>query len=989
MNMHMKFIKRPGIVFILMIVAGLLAFRHGGFNPPVKTGPDAWFPPYDFDANTFKTAPKAFGPFTRWWWPGNDVTNEELQREIKLFAANGFAGVEIEPFAAGINPSGPAEQLQKQLSWDSPSFYSHLTAVMDQARLSAITVDLNAGSGWPMGGPYVSQDSSVLALRHAEAAIQGGKAVNIDVPHPAPQEAKALAPGFSLFQKTDESLVKLQAVIAAKLVKKEGSQTYLDASSVQDISSSVANGKIHWQAPAGEWRIIAFWSGPDGELPKAIASNPPGFVMDPLDSNKVQVSYNHLFGPGSGLPGYYGRPMRAIFNDSYEYMADRHFSSNFFSYFKQQRGYDITPFLPVNMQKGYNNAYASFLMPGEKPVYVFDDEDWRLRYDYDLTVSDLVRNQFINPSNHWFEKRGLLHRTQAYGVKMDVIGNSGTADIPEAEQLEGANSEGFVKLITSGAHLYNRPVITQESFVFQNLAEMTTPQKIRLLADKAFAAGINSIIYHGTPYKYQTGEYGAEGWNPFSSGVAPFINFSSNINESSPFWGQIKTINQYITRTQYALRSGKPHADVLVYFPFNDLAPSQIVNNPEEIMHSGYFIGIDPGAPPVAQNNAVKDVTKQWYEQLWPIVNKLEALGITWEFVNDASLQLAKETNNRINIRGNEYGALIIANAPYMQLATAQGISKLSPGHINTLIVGAAPAKQPSYLNYKQNDAATKQAMDVLLKQRSTKSLASADGLANWVNEELHPAVRFNKEYSFTRQIERDMVDGSRIQFIWNKSDQWQPISLIGDKSFKAYYWIDAETAAIVGVENSPTGVGITMKPYGSVILYATKNKLPEETLAPAADNMASAVTLLTLDSSWNIKAGDALVNKGPLFNWQNNDAFKYQPGKGVYKTTFKLDVKQENKYYLDMGTVYFTADVYINGKHAGEKIWAPYLMEITSFVKPGDNKIEIQVTPTNRNAFIGEAVKGNAKYIQFKNAAKSLMPAGLVGPVTIKVIQP
>jgi len=985
--MRVKNFKR--VIFFVFSVAAfcLLAFKHGNFAPPPKTGVDAWFPVYDFEPNVFKTAPRAFGPFTRWWWPGNDVTNEELQREIKIFAANGFAGVEIEPFSPGLNPRGSADQLGRQFSWDSASFYSHVAAVMEQAKLSSLTVDMNAGSGWPMGGPFVTQDSSVLTLQYAEASVPGGTQANIDVPRPAPQEGKELAPGFSLFQKTDASLAKLQAIVAAKFAKKEGTQTYLDESSVQDITSSATNGKINWQAPAGSnWVIIAFWSAPDGEIPKGIASKPMGFVADPLDSNKVMVAYNHLFGPRTGLPGYYSRPLRAVFNDSYEFMADRHFSQNFPSYFKQSRGYDITPYLPANMQKGYNNAYASFLMPGQKPAYVFDDEDWRLQYDYDLTVSDLMRNQFILPSDHWFEKRGMLHRTQAYGVKMDVIGNSGAADIPEAEQLEGANSEGFVKLITSGAHLYNKPVVTQESFVFQTRAETMTPQKIRLLADKAFASGINEIVYHGTPYKYQTGEYGTEGWSPFSNAVMPFINFSSNINESSPFWAETKAINQYITRTQYALRSGKPHSDVLVYFPFNNLAPSQVINNPDEIMPYGYFKGIEAESTAPAVNND-KSVVSEWYRQLWPVVNKLEALGITWEFVNDASLQQAVAAGDKINIRGNAYSALVISNAPYIQLPTAQSLSKLAQ-HINILIAGGAPAKQPSFLNYRQNDAATKQLMDGVVKQHTTTSAANINDVAAWAKS-LHPAVQFNDEYSFTRQIEREMSDGSRIQFIWNMSDKYQTVSLSVDKSFKGYYFLDAETGGVVGTENSLTGIGTTIKPYSAVIVYLSKNKLGDEILTPAPDNMQGAALFMALDSNWTIKAGDAVINKSTLFNLTDNNTFKYA-GKTSYKTSFKMGPKDEkNKYYLDMGTVYYTADVYVNGKHAGEKIWVPYQLDISQYLKEGVNNIEVQVSPTNRNAFIGEAVKGNPKYVQFKGAEKTLMPAGMLGPVGIKVVEP
>jgi hypothetical protein len=45
-----------------------------------------------------------FGPLARWWWPGNDVTKEELKREINLFADNGFAGVEVQPMNLAMPP---------------------------------------------------------------------------------------------------------------------------------------------------------------------------------------------------------------------------------------------------------------------------------------------------------------------------------------------------------------------------------------------------------------------------------------------------------------------------------------------------------------------------------------------------------------------------------------------------------------------------------------------------------------------------------------------------------------------------------------------------------------------------------------------------------------------------------------------------------------------------------------------------------------------
>ena len=44
--------------------------------------------------NEFRHPAKKFRPMVRWWWPGGDVTDEEIQREIGLLDSAGFGGAE-------------------------------------------------------------------------------------------------------------------------------------------------------------------------------------------------------------------------------------------------------------------------------------------------------------------------------------------------------------------------------------------------------------------------------------------------------------------------------------------------------------------------------------------------------------------------------------------------------------------------------------------------------------------------------------------------------------------------------------------------------------------------------------------------------------------------------------------------------------------------------------------------------------------------------
>ena len=982
--MKRKTFKQLLVFSLIGFGIALVAFKKTyAEQQPGNNTISRWFPYYDFDAATFQNAPRKFGPFTRWWLPGNDITNEELQREIQMFAENGFAGVEIQPLIRGLNPNASKDQKDRIYSWDTPSYYEHLRAIMQQAQKSGIVVDMNGGSGWPLGGPFVDPGESIKTLAVSDTALMGGQLFEGPLPAPHNHDQKPEGALVSRLIKNlfDEKLAVLQNVIAARISKKEEKQIVLDPATLVNLTNKVQNGKLTWQAPAkGKWQLVATWMTPSGEKPSLIASSKVSYVIDHLDPLVVKKSYDYLLGERSGLPKFYSKPMRAVFNDSYEFHIDRFFSSDLLTAFKAMNGYDIAPYLSSVFQKGYNHPVnLSRLYQGAKPPFTFyETENWRMMYDYDRTLNEVFKNNFIKTSNDWMKQHGLLHRTQAYGFPIDLIGGAGATDIPEAEQLFAGGSEGYLKLVTSGAHLYNHPVITQESFVSRNRAEMTTPQKIKMWADKSFACGINQLIYHGTPYKYNNGDYGNEGWNTWSSPFSPSSNYSTGMNESDPFWKDIKEMNQYLSRCQYALRAGKPKTEVLIYMPFIDFTSNQIAPNPTEILFGGYFEGVEPDITDPEVSVAPKTLINEWYSRLSKIVNELEAKGISWEFVNDESLQKAKLSSGKINIEGNEYQALILANLPYINLATVKHISTLSKRGLNLWLIGELPQKQPSFRNYEVNDRLANHLLKEAGEQINSKQVAGEMPLSTIIQK-----ISFANPVDFSRQITREMKNGSQIKFIWNKSDHWQTILLNLDKSFAASYWLNPENGTIE--KNNGVTVTYQLPPYGSVILYAAKNVLFKNLLSGAELTGTNFKDILKIEK-WTIKVADVTLQNASLIDWRTNEQLKHKSDEGVYTAIFNMkEIVPGKRYFLDLGKVYFTAGVQVNDKEAGKRLFAPYQMDITKFLKSGNNIIEVRITTTRRNRFIGEALKGNLHYAQFKDKENTLMPSGLVGPVIIK----
>ena len=95
----------------------------------------------------------------------------------------------------------------------------------------------------------------------------------------------------------------------------------------------------------------------------------------------------------------------------------------------------------------------------------------------------------------------------------------------------------------------------------------------------------------------------------------------------------------------------------------------------------------------------------------------------------------------------------------------------------------------------------------------------------------------------------------------------------------------------------------------------------------------------------------------------------------------------------LQLGQVENIATVYVNGQNCGTLWMPPYEVEISSAVRKGKNTIVIEVVNTWANALQGndsgtppfEGIWTNGKY---RRAEKSLLPAGLIGPIKLKQAQ-
>jgi hypothetical protein len=101
-------------------------------------------------------------------------------------------------------------------------------------------------------------------------------------------------------------------------------------------------------------------------------------------------------------------------------------------------------------------------------------------------------------------------------------------------------------------------------------------------------------------------------------------------------------------------------------------------------------------------------------------------------------------------------------------------------------------------------------------------------------------------------------------------------------------------------------------------------------------------------------------VSFDTLVDWANckDNAICYYSGTATYEKRFHLSperISQSTPVLLDLGRVEIMARVRVNGTACGIAWKPPYRIDITEAVRPGENKLEIDVVNTWINRMIGD----------------------------------
>lgn len=724
-----------------------------------------------------------------------------------------------------------------------------------------------------------------------------------------------------------------------------GTPSHYDAEHTEQLHSI---GEYRLTLPAGvsgPHVVLFFISSRTGQQVKRAAVGAEGFVLDHFSMEAIQNHIKHVADPlieacGKNVP-------YSVFSDSLEvYESD--WTPDLLEEFRARRGYDLTPHLPE-------------LVAGTTPGAA------DLRYDWGRTLAELIDEHYLTPLNTWAREHGTKFRSQSYGSPAVTLSSNALVDLPEGEGSQWHGPFSFTRWATSASHVYGRPITSSETWTWLHSPSFrATPLDMKAEADTFFLQGINQLVGHGWPYSPPSA--GDPGWSFYAAAV---------FNNHNPWWIVMPDVMSYMTRMSYLMRQGRPANDIAVLLPEED---AQARFRPGHV-----------------------SVTDEMRFLLGPdLVSSILDAGYNLDFIDSAA----------IDREGIHYPVLVMPNVERLPLATYRRIQSYAHGGGMVIAVKSAPSLAPGFEEGPRDSAAVAQISHDLFTPggKNAQLVASPSDLGAAIGTVLKPDVAISPATPTVGFIHRKLPD-SDIYFLANTDNHAHAF----DATFRtdkagAEQWDPMDGR--IESEGARKTLHFSLAPYESRVVAFSDHMKP-----PPMEPAAKEFTPIDLTHDWKVafaKTG-ATETMQTLHSWSGDEPEKYYSGTATYTRTLEIPepVAGAGKVLLDFGlgtpvpreqlhqagtrTWYDpplreVAQVYVNGKLAGDVWHPPYVLNLAPLLHAGANELKIVVANTAINELAGRAAPDyrllNLRYGE-KFTPQDMdhlepLPSGILGPLRL-----
>ena len=851
----------------------------------------------------------------RWWWFGPAVVKPEIARELDAMHKAGIGGVELAaeyPLAL----DDPAKGFVN-LRYGSPEYVDMLRFANQHANELGMRVDLTLGSGWPYGGPNIPIDLAAGKLRVVTVALPSAETA-----------LPRLADGESF--------------IAAFVAK--GTAQQFDAASARRVPGDTLPRELARPEGSEPQVELFFISSHTRQQVKRAAFGGEGYVLDHMARPAIE-HYQQTVGDKL-LGGFSGKPPYAIFSDSLEvYGSD--WTKDLPAEFARRRGYDLIAHLPELVQGGTPEAES-------------------VRRDWGVTLSDLVRENYLRPMAEYAAAHATRFRSQTYGAPAVTLSDQHVPQLPEGEGPQW-RAFSFTRWASSANHVYGNRITSAETFTWLHSPVFrATPLDMKAEADCMFLIGVNQIVGHGFPYSAPGVQ--EPGWSLYAAAA---------LNDHNPWWPVMHDVTAYIQRVSWALRQGEPANDVALLLPEDD---AQAAFRPGQV-----------------------SVTNEMRGKITPaLMGAILDSGYNVDYIDLAAVEQ----------RGLHYPILVVPPTERMPLRGVRALEAYVARGGKLIFLGQTPTLAAGLADAADTPAVRAGIQQLLQKSRHVETTGE---LAAALPSLLQPDVELGAAGGKVGFMHRHLKDAD-IYFLANTTAEPVSFPVHVRSSHREAEWWDADSGK---VEGAGLGQSLTLPPYGSRLLVLSDS---QHSSAPAATRFVPSQRPAIKVADWTVafpgSAGSpAQPTEQHVENtlWTDSAAARFYSGAAIYTTKFRLEalhrgervglqfapgdplqntqapVKPGMRAWFDP-PIREAAEVFVNGQHIGDLWHPPYAIDVTSAVHAGENTLELRVFNTAINELAGAPPRDytalKAKYgdrFQMQDMENlQPVPSGIRGPVQI-----
>jgi len=615
----------------------------------------------------------------------------------------------------------------------------------------------------------------------------------------------------------------------------------------------------------------------------------------------------------------------------------------------------------------------------------------------------------------------------------------GISDFPQGEFWAMANTHRIkdderlsVRQSACVAHTNGKRFVAAEGPTSIGPQWERSPMDLKGNIDRVFCSGVNRIVWH--TFTSSPKEFGLPG-NEYFAGT--------HLNPNVTWWEQSKDFIKYLDRNMYMLQQGLFVADVLYYY--GDDVPNFVFLK-EDFRELNFGYDWDKCSKEIIQNRvSVKDGKIVLPDGMsYRVMMLAPEKGIDLNVLRKLE-QLVKDGMTLIGPRPTEVTGLT---------EFPKGDQELKA--ITDKLWGKTDGKTNTENKYGKGRVVWGQDVNNILAGRNVQPDFQFKGThPKTALDYIHRTTSDQEIYFVANRFSQMAYNDFEYRYLTTLPDRWEQVECsfrVTGKVPELWNPVTGEIKEIVAYreENGRTIIPLLFEPEGSkYIVFRNEKQKPhiteirkdDQSIFPNfaietknypridfrrnGENIVAEINepgtyslvwsdgrreemkaekagqQIELSKDWSILFWDEGQTKtDQLKSWTEFDLprIKYYSGKARYIKIFELSQEDlnGNRVIIDLGNVKEMASVKINGQKL-QVIWsAPFRFDLTSYLKPGTNNLEVEVVNMWVNRLIGDGklpeneriTKTNINKFNAPDAEKYLRVSGLMGPVKLILLK-